>query len=61
MKNVLNLVGSSAGYVGIAICIVAVAGRFYGAPTFLAFEASSVLIMGIAFMVLGCWAKLEAR
>ncbi len=61
MKNAWNLLGTVAGYLGIAICVVAVAGRFYGAPTFLGFAASSVLRMGIASMVLGCWAKLEAK
>ena len=60
MKGILNLVGSVAGYLGIAVCLVAVAGRFYGEPEFMGFEASSVLNMGIAFMVLGCWARLEA-
>jgi hypothetical protein len=61
MKNVWNPLGTVAGYLGIAICVVAVAGRFYGAPAFLGFAASSVLQMGIASMVLGCWAKLEAK
>ncbi len=61
MKNAWNLLGTVAGYLGMAICVVAVAGRFYGAPAFLGFAASSVLLMGIASMVLGCWAKLEAK
>ena len=50
MKNAWNLLGTVAGYLGIAICVVAVAGRFYGAPAFLGFAARSVLLMGIASM-----------
>ena len=61
MKNAWNLLGTVGGYLGMAICVVAVAGRFYGEPTFLGFAARSVLLMGIASMVLGCWAKLEAK
>ncbi len=58
MKNAWNLLGTVGG---MAICVVAVAGRFYGEPTFLGFAARSVLLMGIASMVFGCWAKLEAK
>jgi hypothetical protein len=61
MKSVWSLLGTVAGYLGIAICAIAVAGRFYGEPAFLGFAASSVLLMGIAAMVLGCWAKLESK
>ncbi len=54
MKNAWNLLGTVGGYLGMAICVVAVAGRFYGEPTFLGFAARSVLLMGIASMVFGC-------
>ena len=61
MKNILNQMGRYAGYVGILLCVAAVAGRFYGAPPFLGHAALSWLTLGIAFLVLGCWAKLEAK
>jgi hypothetical protein len=61
MQNVLNQVGRYAGYLGILVCIAAVAGRFYGEPKFLGHAALSWIVLGIAFLVLGCWAKLEAK
>ena len=61
MKATLNKLGTVSGIVGILICLVAVAGRFYGDPVFLGFQAINVFIVGIAFLALACWIKLEAR
>jgi hypothetical protein len=61
MKTMLNKLGSISGFVGILICLVAVAGRFYGQPTFLGFQATNVFIVGIAFLALASWIKQEAK
>jgi hypothetical protein len=61
MKNAWGLVGTVAGYLGIVICAAAIAGRFYGEPLFLGYEARAWLLLGMASMLLGCWAKLEAK
>ncbi len=61
MTNILNQVGRYAGYLGILLCVAAVAGRFYQAPRFLGHAALSWLVLGVAFLVVGCWAKLEAK
>jgi hypothetical protein len=61
VKTTLNKLGSFSGFVGILICLVAVAGRFYGEPAFLGFQAINVFIVGIAFLILACWVKLEAK
>ena len=61
MQHVLNQLGRYAGYLGVLLCIAAVAGRFYRAPAFLGHAALSWLVLGIAFLALGCWAKLEAK
>jgi len=61
MKSTLNKLGTVSGIVGILICLVAVAGRFYGEKVFLGFQAINVFIVGIAFLVIACWVKLEAR
>ena len=60
MKGFLNKSGTYAGYVGAIICILAVAGRFYGGPELFGFNATAILINGIGLGVFACWAKLEA-
>lgn len=61
MKTTLNKLGTISGVLGILICLAAVAGRFYGEKAFLGFQAINVFIVGIAFLALACWIKLEAK
>ena len=61
MKATLSKLGTISGVVGILICLAAVAGRFYGEKMFLGFQAINVFIVGIAFLVIACWLKLEAK
>ena len=60
MKPALKIVGSIGGLCGTAICAVAVAGRFYGNPHVLGWDASNLLLLGVAALAFACWSKLEA-
>jgi len=60
MKSAMKLTGTAGGYLGSAICLVAILGRFFGRPHILGWDASHVLLLGIAVVAMACWAKLEA-
>jgi hypothetical protein len=60
MKTILGPLGTISGALGVLISLAAIAGRFYGGQEFVGFQAISVFIVGIAFMVFGCFLKLEA-
>ena len=62
--NIKDLFGKGAcvlGILGILVCLAAVAGRFYGAPSFLGFSAINVFIVGVGLISTACWAKLESK
>ena len=61
MNTMLNKLGTISGVLGILICLAAVAGRFYGEKAFLGFQAINIFIVGIAFLVIACWVKLEVK
>jgi len=60
MNGAWTQIGKYAGYLGVVVCVAAVAGRFYGSKEFLGFQAINVFIVGVAFLAFGTWAKLEA-
>lgn len=60
MKCQLNCIGTIAGYAGIITCAAGVFGRFHGDFHFIGYQAADVFLVGVALMVLGCWAKLES-
>jgi hypothetical protein len=45
----------------MVICLVAVAGRFFGDPLVRGFEAIDIFIVGVGLIATACFAKLEAR
>ncbi len=49
-----------AGIVGIVFCIIAVGGRFYGAPEIFGFQAVNLFVAGIGGIAFACWLKLES-
>lgn len=61
MKRHLERLGTAVGCLGLLICAVAVAGRFYGARELLGFQAINFFILGVGAITAACWAKLEAR
>ncbi|HKI84424.1 MAG TPA: hypothetical protein VKA63_08810 [Candidatus Krumholzibacteria bacterium] len=61
MKKYLASLGTVVAYVGMIVCLAAVAGRFYGAKTVLGYQAVNFFMLGIGLMVWSCWAKLESR
>jgi hypothetical protein len=60
MKSGLKVAGMAGGYLGSIICLIAIGGRFFRSAQVLGWDASSVLLLGIAVVVMACWAKLEA-
>jgi divalent metal cation (Fe/Co/Zn/Cd) transporter len=60
MKSVMKIAGVAGGYLGSVICLFSIGGRFFGKPVVLGWEASHILLLGIALVVMACWAKLEA-
>ena len=60
MKKAFKIAGSVGGYLGAVVCLVAIAGRFYGEPAVLGWVASNVLLLGATILAFACWSKLEA-
>ena len=60
MKSAMKLTGTAGGYLGSAVCLIAILGRFFGRPTVLGWDATNMLLLGIALVAIACWAKLEA-
>ena len=58
MKKVMSGCGTVVGIAGELVCLAAVAGRFWGSPSFLGHKAASVFLVGVGLMVLGCFKKL---
>ncbi len=64
MKQKLDLLGSICGVMGAAVSVVAVILRLVLVgknPTTVLIAPRNVLLVGIALMVFGCWAKLTAK
>ncbi|MHC4910836.1 MAG: hypothetical protein ACYTF9_14095 [Planctomycetota bacterium] len=61
MRARLDPIGSALGILGMVICLVAVAGRFFGDPLVRGFEAIDIFIVGVGLIATACFAKLEAR
>ncbi len=61
MNGAWTRIGRYAGYLGVVICLAAVAGRFYGSKEFLGFQAINVFIVGVGLLAFGAWAKLEGH
>jgi hypothetical protein len=60
MKSAFKILGSVGGYAGVLVCLVAIAGRFYGAPRVFGWAAGNMLLLGVAILAAACWSKLEA-
>jgi hypothetical protein len=60
MKSAMKLTGTAGGYVGSVVCLLAILGRFFGRPSVLGWDATSLLLLGVAIVAMACWAKLEA-
>jgi len=60
MKHTFKLGGTVGGYLGTAICLVSIAGRFFGRPHVFGWDATNMLLLGMAVVLMACWAKLEA-
>lgn len=60
MKNAMKLTGTAGGYAGSVICLLAILGRFFGKPHVFGWDATNMLLLGMAVLLMACWAKLEA-
>jgi hypothetical protein len=54
-------IGNLAGVVGVTICLVSIFSRFIGEMVLVQFQAINVFIVGVGFMVFGCFCKLSGR
>lgn len=64
LKLKLDLLGSIAGVLGVALCLLGVIVRFTlgpGNPAGVIIAPRNIFLCGIALMVFGCWLKLTAR
>ncbi len=64
MKQKLDLAGSICGVLGAVVSVLGVALRLVLAgnnPRGVIIAPRNILLVGIALMVFGCWAKLTAR
>lgn len=60
MDKIFDLAGNVAGGLGILVCLAAGAIRVAGAYQMFGYEAITLFTAGIALMVVGCLAKLQA-
>ena len=60
MKSTLKGLGTVGGYAGTLVCLVSVGGRFFGSAHVFGWDASNVLLLGMALLLFACWSKLEA-
>ena len=64
LKLKLDLLGSVAGILGTALCLLAVIVRFTigpGNPAGIIIAPRNIFFGGIALLTFGCWLKLSAR
>lgn len=59
MDNLINLVGHAASYLGVLICVAAGGARLLGFYGVGGYSVQSVFVLGMAFMVFACLAKLH--
>ena len=60
MENLLRWIGRLGGAAGIVICAVAVLGRLRGVYNLAGFQIGTLLLAGIAAMLVGCLGYLAA-
>ena len=60
MENLLLWIGRLGGAAGVVICAVAVLGRLRGVYNLAGFQIGTLLLAGIAAMVVGCLGYLVA-
>lgn len=60
MRELLIWIGRVAGVAGAAVCAVAVVTRLVGAYWLAGFQVGTLLLAGVAAMVLGCLGYLAA-
>jgi hypothetical protein len=58
METLLLWIGRLAGLVGVLVCAVAVAVRLSGAYWLAGFQAGTLLLAGMAAMLMGCLSLL---
>jgi len=60
MTPILQIAGSLAGSAGAVVCLAAGVTRLMGHYAVFGYELRTIFIVGIALMVFGCFAKLQA-
>jgi len=60
VENLLRWVGRLGGAAGVVLCAVAVVARLRGVYTFASFQVGTLLLAGIAAMLVGCLGYLAA-
>ncbi len=59
MKTLLAITGTISGIVGILLCLIAGLVRLSGSFYLLGYGVQSLLMVGIAFIIMACFLKLE--
>jgi len=59
MTTLLATTGTISGIVGILTCMIAGLTRISGSFHLLGYEANTLLMVGIAFIAMACFIKLE--
>ena len=60
MIRTLDIAGSSAGLLGLAVCLASGVARLAGVFYFGAVPAVTVFLAGVGLVLAGCYLKLEA-
>ncbi|MBV5310282.1 hypothetical protein [Chromatium okenii] len=61
MKNILSIVGSIIGWLGVLICFVSGIMKLVGSYHLFDYETMTLFTVGIAMIATGCLAKFESK
>ena len=60
MEKLLDLIGTLAGTAGVLLCIASALTRLSGVLIVAGSEIVTWFMLGVAFVAVGCFAKLQA-
>ena len=60
MRQAIDGIGTATGTVGVLVCLLAVVLRLGGSFYFIGAELGSLLLGGMALLIIGCFMKIHA-
>jgi len=60
MQQVIDGIGTATGTAGVLVCVFAIVLRLAGNFYFMGTELNSLLLGGMALLIIGCFVKIHA-